>query len=646
MQSAASVESHGCESAPAIGTAPFASVEREKLDLWCERGIVGLVLAILLYTPLATGAIRPQDFLIVQWLTIAVMVLWLIRFWINPQHRLLWPSVCWAVVAFMAYAVGRYFAADIEYTARQEVIKVIIYGSLFLAVLHNLHRLDMFQLLGLILIGVATAISIYGVIQFLTKSETVWHFIKPSNYFRRGSGTFINPNHFAGYLEMLLPLALAYTLTGRFGHVSRVLLAYASVVIFAGLMVSVSRGAWIATTATLLCLCVWLVRLRDYRWRMLSIVIVFAAMATLFVLKAEFSSERKTPISEVMSEGNIRVVLWQSAIQIWQDNFWIGAGPGHFDYRFRQYRPLGKYPDRVQIRPDRAHNDYLNTLADLGLIGALLVAAAWLLFCWDVIRGWKYVQREQNDLARRSSPSSFVIGASLGLLAILAHSFTDYNMHMPANAILVVTLMALVAGHFRFTTERYWHTVKTPLRVSITLILLAIIGWLGIETWKGSRERLWLGRAENQPYYSVERIAALEKAFAIEPDNFDTAYEIGESSRMHSWDGGEGYQELARTAMAWFQRAMKLNPYDPYPRLRYGMCLHWIGKHEAAEAYFQKALELDPNGYYTRALVGWHYYQADDYVRAKEWFEKSLGAFWTDNPIARSYLELLKEKLP
>jgi O-antigen ligase len=576
-----------------------------------------------------------------------VLALWLVRFWINPRHQLLWPPLCWAVVAFMAYALGRYLVADIEYFARQEVIKVIIYGSLFLAILHNLHRLDTSQVVGLILIGLATAISIYGVIQFLTRSDTVWHFIRPTSYFRRGSGTFINPNHFAGYLEMLFPLALAYTLTGRFSHVAKVILAYASVVIFAGLMVSVSRGAWIATTITLLFLCLWLVRMRDYRWRTLIVVAVFATMTTLFVLKAEFSSERKATISEVLSEGNIRVILWQSAVEIWRDNFWIGAGPAHFDFRFRQYRPIGKYPDRVQVRPDRAHNDYLNTLADWGLLGTLLVAGAWMLFYWDVIRGWKYVQRAQNDLgAKRSNKASFVMGGSLGLLAILLHSFTDYNMHMPANAILAVTLMALIAGHFRFTTGRYWQTVNGPLRIAITVILATIMGWLGVQSWKGSRERVWLGRAEAQPYYSTDQIAALEKAFAIEPKNSDTAYLIGEGYRMHSWEGGENHEELARTAMAWLQRAMKLNPYDPYPRLRYGMCLHWIDKHEAAEPYFQKALELDPNGYYTRALMGWHHFQLGEWSKAKEWFEKSLRVFWTDNPIARSYLELLKEKLP
>jgi hypothetical protein len=76
------------------------------------------------------------------------------------------------------------------------------------------------------------------------------------------------------------------------------------------------------------------------------------------------------------------------------------------------------------------------------------------------------------------------------------------------------------------------------------------------------------------------------------------------------------------------------------------MCLHWIEKHGAAEAHFKRALELDPHGYYTLSLVGWHHYQLGEWQRAHDWFHRSLWFFWYDNPIARTYLELLKDKLP
>ena len=59
------------------------------MDRWCERGILGLVLAILIYSPLAPGTVRAKDFVVVEWLTVAVLAVWFCRFLINPTHRLL-----------------------------------------------------------------------------------------------------------------------------------------------------------------------------------------------------------------------------------------------------------------------------------------------------------------------------------------------------------------------------------------------------------------------------------------------------------------------------------------------------------------------------------------------------------------------------
>ena len=620
-------------------------MDREKLDVWCERGIFWLVLAILVASPLFTGMVRPQDFVIVEWLTVLLLLVWLCRFWINPKHRLFWPPVCWPVLLFMGYAVVRYLTADIEFAARQEMIRVLIYGFLFLVIVHNLHRLETTQTAAMTLIFLATALSLYALVQFLTDSDRVWHFVRPAIYHKRGSGTFINPSNLAGYLEMLLPLALVFTLATRFNQLQKVLMGYATLTIFTGIVVTVSRGGWLATGITLVVLFGWLFQYRDYRLQSLLLLAGLVTIVILFFLTARLSPNRIDSLRSI-NQNELRLRLWQPALQIWKQNPWWGGGPAHFDFLYRQYRPVKDFPDQAQVRPDRAHNDYLNTLADWGLVGALLVVAAWGSFYWGVFRSWRFVQRAQNDFAtKRSNKSSFVLGGALGLLAILLHSFVDFNMHIPANAILAVTVMAFVTGYFRFATEKYWHTVYGPLRLGITLLLLGATVYLGIQSWRRTIETHWLMKAEDLPYYSKEQLSVLQKAFAAEPKNFETAYWIGEGYRMTSWQGGEDYKELAQTAMRWFKRSMELNPYDPYSVMRYGMCLHWVGQHAEADAYFKRAYELDPYGYYTLAHIGWHYVQLEDWPKAKEWFERSLNMFWTDNPIARSYLEIVNRKL-
>ncbi len=91
----------------------------------------------LVFAPLAFGAVYPWTFLVVQALVTGVVVLWAVRLWGGHKPKLLWPPLAWAVTAFVLYAVARYFTADIEYVARLELIRILLYAFLFLAVINQ-----------------------------------------------------------------------------------------------------------------------------------------------------------------------------------------------------------------------------------------------------------------------------------------------------------------------------------------------------------------------------------------------------------------------------------------------------------------------------------------------------------------------------
>lgn len=174
-------------------------MNREVLDGWCERGILALVLAILVFGPLALGAVDTAPFLIIQILTMAVLLLWGARLWLKPHARFLWLPVCWAVVAFTILGIFRYAAADVEYTARQELLRILVCAFLFLAILNNLHRQESTHLISFTLIFLAMGISCFAVYQFITDRHQVWQFV--SNYPHRAGGTYICPNHLGGFLS-------------------------------------------------------------------------------------------------------------------------------------------------------------------------------------------------------------------------------------------------------------------------------------------------------------------------------------------------------------------------------------------------------------------------------------------------------------
>jgi O-antigen ligase len=620
-------------------------MDREDLDILCERSILGLVLGILVFAPLAFGAVDAWAFLVVQAMTLGVMLVWVLRLWINPKPKLLWPPLCWVVLAFTIYAVARYLTADIEYAARQEMIQVVMYAFLFFAIVNNLYRQEYAQVISFTLVFLAMGIAGYAVFQFLTHSEHVWNLT--ALYPGRASGTYISPNNLVGFLEMILPLTVAYLLAGRVSPLMRILLAYSALVILAGIVVTFSRGGWAAAALALLVLLGILICHRQHRLPAFLLLVVLIGGGAIFANKylvrtATFVQREKSGgmnINQVALE--LRGDLWLAAAQMWHDNFWWGVGPAHYNYRYPAYRT-----ERVQMQPDRAHNDYLNLLADWGTTGGAITLAGMTVFVAGLWQTRRHVRRVEKEFkSGHSNRLAFYVGGLAGLCGLAAHSMVDFNLHIPANALVGVTLLALLSSNLRFATEKFWFSIRLPMKLVATLTLATGIFYLGVQEIRYSHETFWLARADRLPQFSPEQTAALEKAYAAEPKNFATTYTIGESYRMQSFEGGSDYEAQAKSAMEWFSRGMKLNPYDGFNYMNYGMCLDWLERHDEAESYFNRADALDPNGYFVAANIGWHYVQAGDYAAARTWLQRSLKLQYSDNPTASSYLNLVEQKL-
>lgn len=616
-------------------------MDREMIDEWVKRGQLGITLALLAFAPIAWGSVRPSELVVVQWGILLLTLLWVARLWLQSPFRFWLPPVTWAVVPFVVYAGWRYTAADVEFVARQEFLQIVFFTVYLLVITNNLHGQNMLRGLAIGLVCVATLISMYAIYQWLTGSQSILNSAKVLGYYGRASGTYVNPNHFSALVEMALPLAIAMVVSGRLKALSRIFLGYAAGVMLVGIAVSGSRGGWICAGLSLLVLVLVLATRRGFRLTTLALAAAIFLGGYWLYSRTIQSRVENTYLKG--HERESRLWIWEAAVKVWQESPWLGVGPDHFDLKYRAYR---QESIKNQGRPGRVHNDYLNTMVDYGVLGLLLALLPIGVAAASTIRNWRYLKRSTDDLkGRESNRSALVLGAGCGLIAILVHSFFDFNMHIPANALVAVTLLGILISHQRFATTRWWVSARWPVLVPASLVLAVTLALLGEQTVSRTRGVLATRRAEKSKGGSPEEIAALKVATEAEPGSPDAWFKLGEHLRALAFVGGSGNEQAARNALPAFDRAIKLNPWDPIARIRYGMCLDWLERYDEALPYFKKALELDPNYHHTRFMLGWHYYHAGDLTQALNWIEKSLAVSWLTNDDAVLYRSIIRRAL-
>jgi O-antigen ligase len=474
--------------------------------------------------------------------------------------------------------------------------------------------------------------------QFASHNPRVWGIFKPAGYALRGSGSYVNPNSFAGLIELILPLALVYTAMARVSAVSRVLLGYAALVMMGGVVVSASVGGNVAMVITVAVFCVVLLCQRDY-WKRGLAALAVLAIAAFFLLQVSSELSRRLELKGgLTTHGDGRVVYWNVAEQLFHQHFYWGIGPGHFKYEYPNWAPLWG-----QVTLDNAHNDYLTTLCEWGFVGFALIIITMGLLYLGIVRMWPSLKRRSSE-KKTSTKSAFVLGAALGLFSILIHSEVDFSMQIPANACIAVTLMALIAAQWRFATERFWFNPGKIGKVILAAVAVGMAVFLGARGVQAGTEFYWVTKSMDPKITWESEVADLKKARDIDPRNFLTMYELGECYRSRSFEGDTGNELLAKQAMEYYGASMTLNPFDSWAPLRYGMCLDWLDRSKEATPYFTKALELRPNNSTVEFYLGRHAMEVGNYPMARIWL---LYSEWAHPPsdLAPPYLKIVEQRL-
>ena len=447
-----------------------------------DRLLVGLVLVLLVWLPLPLGSNRDWAVGILISAISCIGLLWCVLQLRQPHpltHSPAWKAslpLTSALMLCQAWVAAQWLlglTVDVGATF-QHLMLGLAYSLLFMLVIGLFHTRSRITLLLAALVVSGTFQAFIGTFATLSGIESIQF---GSGGSQDATGTFVNRNHLAGYLELCLGAGIGLLLALRDGRPWRwvnvlelilgpkMRLRLALVIMVIALVMTHSRGGNTGFMVGLLVAgLIFTVRDTTHRKRNLLILLSIVLIDVL-IISQYFGLERlkerlvNTQIAVEVVDGqttfNIndqRDDVVRQAIPLMQDKPLTGQGAGTFEAVFPRYAD-----HTLPQHFDHAHNDYVQFWVEYGLLGSLPLAIFVLLALWQGIKAlW---------LASSPYSSGVGFGATLGIVAMGTHAFTDFNLQIPANAATFVVLCAtaVLARHHSSQRRRRPDSHKSAL---------------------------------------------------------------------------------------------------------------------------------------------------------------------------------------
>ncbi len=606
-----------------------------------------LLLPILFTGPLILGGARGWVQLPILEGVALLLLVQAGRIAFGPGIRPRLDLIDFTVLAFTLYAIARWLTSPTEYFSRLEILNIIGYATVFLTCRYGLAR----RWFGLVILGLLAVLGLFETgFGYYLSAHISWCPFGPDetlhqHYAPRWVGTYACPNHYGALLYMAMGAALALGAFSKLPWPLRIVCFYLAVTMVVGLIFAASRGSLLGMCGMILAFALFSVRYGMVRWWVPAVgaVVLLAGLAAV-IAHTSLAAERMTEARQTLSGGSlqtyVRVVLARDALHIAHDYPWFGTGPATFVFVHPRYQD-----STFQTRAVLTHDDYLNCLADYGLIGFALALTFVVSVTVAYFRRPRATARWQDRV--------LVIAGFSAWGGLLLHSFVDFNLHIPANAFMIFALTGL--GLRRFSGEP--ESIGAGLPRVVTAAFLALFGLaFGYAVGRTGLSDLIYehANAEVLDERPVELIAAANEAVKIDPHNVPALIFLGDEHRMEAayHQDVEGRVKEGTLAAEAYQRARVLNPLDDTITASLGLTYDIMGRYPEAYLCLVDAVTHQPYEGHFWFRLGNHFWQVGLLEKAEQAYQMGLrcphGAEENAEPAAqlRPYLEAQGIPLP
>jgi len=389
------------------------------------------------FAVLAHGTVEPWSEAVLEIGAAILLLVWAFKALTVSELKLVWNPLLWPLLAFWAVAALQLALGIslVPFLTHIELLKYSALLALFFLLVQSFRTRGQWRRFVWFLLSLGFAVSLFAILQHFTFNGKLY-WLRELPYGGIPFGPYVNRNHFAGLMELLIPPGLAIQILGAERRDQLPLLALFTLLPVGALFLSASRGGIISFIAEV-CFLAIVVAIRRREKKVLPAAAMILVLGTILVswLGIGAALDRFAQYKKLESSEGLRVQMFHDSLRIFRDYRILGTGVGTLQEVFPLYE--SRYTGLIV---NHSHNDYAEALAESGIIGGLCGLAFVLMLFWTC---WKILSTDGD-----AQSFAYHAGALVACLGLLVHAGVDFNFHILSNALIFLLQSGLATTVF------------------------------------------------------------------------------------------------------------------------------------------------------------------------------------------------------